>query len=69
MGYSGGSVTQKVREYTTGTMVLDVFDPKTRTLLWTGVIAGDAKYENPSGERINELMEQMLVNFPPDMAK
>jgi hypothetical protein len=64
-GYYGGSAAHNVREYTTGTLVLDVVDRTTKTLAWTGVVAGEAKYENPSGERVTKVMTEVLANFPP----
>ena len=68
-GYYGGSAAHKVREYTTGSLVLDIVDPKTHTLIWTGVIMGDAKHKSPSGERVTQIMTEMLMDFPPQEIK
>lgn len=65
-GYGGGGSVSKVREYSTGSLVLDIIDRRTKTLVWTGVIEGDAKYENPSGERVEKIMAKMLKGFPPN---
>ncbi len=65
-GYGGGGSVSKVREYSTGTLVLDIIDRRTKTLVWTGVVEGDAKYENPSGERVENIMAKMLKGFPPN---
>lgn len=64
--YGGGGGVSKVREYTTGSLVLDIVDRRTKTLVWTGVIEGDAKYENPTGERVEQVMSKMLEGFPPN---
>lgn len=64
-GYAGGGGYSKLREYTTGTLVLDIVDRRTKTLVWTGVIAGDAKYQNPTGDRIEQVMTKVLKEFPP----
>jgi len=65
-GYPGGGSVTKVREYSSGTLVLDIIDRKTKTLIWTGIIEGDAKHENPSGQRIDTVMTKMLKGFPPN---
>ena len=65
MGFATAGAMPTVREYTTGTLVLDIVDPETKTLIWTGVIQGEAKYRNPSGERVTKVMTQMLKKFPP----
>ncbi len=64
-GYGGGGAVSKVREYTTGSLVLDIIDRRTKTLVWTGVVKGDAKYQNPSGDRVEKVMTDMLEGFPP----
>jgi len=65
-GFYGAGDVPSVREYTTGTLVLDIVDPKTHTLIWTGVVEGEPKYSNPSGERVTEVMTKMLAGFPPE---
>lgn len=65
-GYGGGGGMAKVREYTSGTLVLDIIDRRTKTLVWTGVVEGDARYKNPSGERVETVMAKMLKEFPPE---
>lgn len=65
-GYGGGGGVSKIREYSTGTLILDIVDRRTKTLIWTGVVKGDAKYQNPSGERVETVMSKMLKEFPPN---
>ncbi len=69
MGISGGTAMHNVREYTTGTLVLDIVDPKTHAMIWTGVVAGEARYESPTGERVTDIVTEMLMSFPPSDAK
>ena len=64
-GPVGGGAVHRVREYTTGTVVLDIVDRRTKTLVWTGVVEGEARYQNPSGERVQKVMEKVLEGFPP----
>jgi len=64
-GYAGGTGVASVREYTTGSLVLDIVDRRTKTLVWTGVVEGEAKYQNPSGDRVEKVMTKMLAGFPP----
>lgn len=63
--WPGIGPTTRVREITTGTLVLDVVDRASNRLVWTGSVAGTARHENPSGERIQAVMEAMLSDFPP----
>lgn len=65
-GYGGGGGVAKVREYSTGTLVLDIIDRQTKTLVWTGVVEGEARYTNPTGERVESVMTKMLMEFPPN---
>ena len=64
-GYGGGGAVSKVREYATGSLVLDIVDRRTKQLVWTGIVQGDAKYDNPSGARVEDVMTKMLKDFPP----
>ena len=71
-GYRGvygniGTAQTAVREYTVGTLVIDVYDAGQRELVWRG--SGEGKVEqarNPeeSQERINQVVTQILQGFP-----
>jgi Domain of unknown function (DUF4136) len=51
-----------------GTLVVDMYDPATKQLIWTGRAS---KTLNPSGnqekdmERLNKAMAKLLKNYPP----
>jgi hypothetical protein len=66
MGGMGTSTTQ-VNTYTDGTMVVDLFDAKTKKLVWRG-IARDTLSTNPkkNAEKITKAAEKMFKKkFPP----
>lgn len=57
--------TTSVREYATGTVVIDIVDRRTARLVWTGSVEGAVSRRNPSGERVQEVVERILREFPP----
>jgi hypothetical protein len=68
-GVYGGVVGSRTvaREYTVGTLVIDVFDAARRELVWRG--AGEGRVNaarNPQErqERINQAVTQILEDFP-----
>ena len=67
-GWYGGSTTS-VRQWTEGTLVIDIIDAKTKELVWRGWAKGamepDATPERVT-ERINEIVAGILKRFPPD---
>jgi hypothetical protein len=65
-GYPGyGTTTARVREYATGSVVIDIVDRKTRQLVWTCAVEGEIKSANPPGERVEAVVRKMLRDFPP----
>ena len=66
--YGGVSATQtRAREYTFGTLVIDVYDARLQELVWRG--AGEGKVNqarNPeeSQERINQAVTRIMEEFP-----
>ena len=66
--YGGVGATQTTaRQYTVGTLVIDVYDALLRELVWRG--AGEGKVSqarNPeeSQEQINQAVTRILVEFP-----
>ena len=67
-GWGGGMATATSSTIDVGTLVLDLYDPSTKKLVWTGR-AG--KTINPSSnpeknqERLDKAMEKLLKDFPP----
>jgi hypothetical protein len=70
-GFGGlGEATTTTETYTVGTLVVDLFDAKTKQLLWRGT-ASDT-LSNNSNKNIKNLdkdVEKMFNKFPPDSSK
>jgi hypothetical protein len=68
MGMSSSSTT--VTEYTVGTMVLDIFDAKTKQLLWRGIGSDELDDKaDKNQKKIAKATEKMFKNFPPTPGK
>ena len=63
VGWSGGRTS--VETYTEGTIVVDVLDTKTRTLVWRGIIENAFTKPNPDDERIRKVIGKVMAEFPP----
>jgi len=65
-----GTATTTVTEYQMGTLVVDVFDARSKNLLWRG-IAQDEVSDNPNKniEKIEKASDKMFKDFPPGTAK
>ena len=65
MGGMGSSTTQ-VRTYTTGTLVVDIWDSGEKALVWRG-IASDTVSDDPrkNAEKIDSAIAKMFENYPP----
>ena len=66
-GWGGvGSSTTTVSEYTEGTLVLDIFDAKTKTLVWRGVAQDELKVkQNKREKQAAKAIAKLLRDFPP----
>lgn len=67
-GWYGNNVQTTVRYYTQGTLILDMIDAKTGKLVWRGTAAGpinEAKTPQKRVQQIDETIQRMLANFPP----
>ena len=65
-----GEATTTTETYTVGTLVVDLFDTKTKTLLWRGTSSDTLS--NNSDKNIKNLdkgVEKMFKKFPPDASK
>jgi len=68
--YRGGMVSSQTvvaREYTVGTLIIDVFDAARRELIWRGAGEGRVDFaRNPQErqERINEAVYLIMEDFP-----
>lgn len=57
--------TASVENYTVGTLVVDLYDAKTRQTVWRGV-ATDSVSDKPqkNAERVNKALEKMFAKYP-----
>jgi len=66
-GYGGRQID--VYQYTEGTLVIDVIDAESKTLIWRGSATGtvDGKQRTPEEmqERVNGIVGKTLESFPP----
>jgi Domain of unknown function (DUF4136) len=68
-GWGGGMATATSSTIDNGTLVLDMYDPATKKLIWTGRAT---KTLNPSGnpeknqKNIDKAMDKLLKHFPPE---
>jgi hypothetical protein len=66
-GYGfGGTRTATVDTYTVGTLVVDIYDAKTKTLVWrgTGTDTMSSKPEKNTG-KANKALTKMFKQYPP----
>jgi len=67
-GWGGGfgGATTFVNDYKVGTLVVDIFDAKTKQAIWHGH-ASDALSDNASSnaEATRQAIDKMFTNFPP----
>ena len=70
-GFGGfGEATTTTDTYKVGTLIVDLFDTKTKTLLWRG--SSSDTLSNNSDKNIKNLdkgVEKLFKNFPPGSAK
>jgi hypothetical protein len=65
-----GESTTTSDTYTVGTLVVDLFDAKTKNLVWRGVSSGmlsDKSHKNI--ENLNRGVQKLFQHFPPDASK
>jgi Domain of unknown function (DUF4136) len=61
-----GSATTTTETYEIGTLVVDIFDARTKEAIWRGTASGTLS-GNPqkNAARLNKAVEKMFKNFPP----
>jgi hypothetical protein len=66
-GWGGvGSSTTTVSEFTEGTLVVDIFDAATKTLIWRGVAQDELKAkQNKREKQAAKAITKLLRDFPP----
>lgn len=65
-----GTATTTESEYTVGTLVVDIFDAKTKSLIWRGV-AQDELSDKPekNTKKLEKASDKMFKQFPPGSVK
>ena len=65
-----GSATTNVSEYTEGTLVVDIYEAKTKQLLWRGVAQGELK-DTPEKrqKQLAKVTDKLFKDFPPGSKK
>ena len=65
-GMGMGSSTTQVRNYTVGTLVLDMWEVERKQLVWR-TTASDTLSDNPqkNSEKIQEAARKMFEEYPP----
>ena len=65
-----GTATTNVSEYTEGTLVVDIYDAKSKQLLWRGVAQGELKDKPEKREKqLQKVTDKLFKDFPPGSAK
>ncbi len=71
-GWGGGmgTATTSASEYTEGTLVMDIYDAKTKQLMWRGVAQGELKDTPEKREKqLQKVSDKFFKDFPPGSAK
>jgi Domain of unknown function (DUF4136) len=67
-GWGGGMATATSSTINVGTLVLDMYDPATKQLVWTGRVTKTLDPSNSQEKRekeLNKAMSRLLKDFPP----
>ena len=71
-GYGGGPVssTTTVRKYTRGTLVIDIWDARTKELVWRGT-ASDSVSDDPqkNEKKVQKALQKLFKLYPPETKK
>jgi hypothetical protein len=65
-GWGGGVATTIPESYTVGTLIVDLFDTRTKQVVWRGT-ATETLPDKPekTAEKLNKAIEKMFNKFPP----
>ena len=66
--FGGGMGTATQSTINVGALVLDMYDPSTKQLVWTGTTTktlDPSSKQSKNEARLNKAMEKLLKNFPP----
>jgi hypothetical protein len=69
-GFQDGSINITEQDYKEGTLVIDMYDGKTKQLLWRGSAEGTLSEKAAKDEnKLNKAVAKMLKDFPPSSTK
>jgi hypothetical protein len=72
-GFAGGgmgSASTTVTEYRVGTLVVDIFDPKTKTLVYRGTAEDELSDKaDKNAKKLEKASAKLFKNFPPGSEK
>jgi hypothetical protein len=61
-----GTATTTVSEYMVGTLVVDIFDAKTKALLFRGTASDEISDKTDKNiKKVDKAMDKMFKDFPP----
>ena len=66
--WGGGMATAQQSTISTGTLVLDMYDPSTKQLVWTGRVSKTLDSSANQGKKqknLDKAMQKLLKNYPP----
>lgn len=66
--WGGGMATAQSSTISTGTLVLDMYDPSTKQLVWTGRVSktlDPGANQEKKQKNLDKAMQKLLKNFPP----
>ena len=61
--YTGSNVT--VDQYEEGTLIIEIYDAKTKEMAWVGWGVGRRKSGGPDLEKLSQVIASILADFPP----
>jgi len=69
--FMGGSTNFNINQYTEGTLFIDFIDKKNNELIWQGIGSGAMKMSNieKKEKRINDLVNKIILVYPPNLKK
>jgi hypothetical protein len=71
MRWGGGMASAQQSTISTGTLVLDMYDPSTKQLVWTGRVSktlDPSANEGKKQKNLDKAMQKLLKNYPPKAA-
>ena len=69
--FMGGSTNFNINQYTEGTLFIDFIDKNNNELIWQGIGSGAMKMSNieKKEKRINDLVNKIILTYPPNLKK